>query len=1355
MALFAAISFLLADALAETHAAGAPGRWWLTAIVVLHALAVAALWRRTTWTERTRLSVVTFAAALAVTAWLPEGLSNGIRLATLSTSTVLCLSAAAACVWAALTAARVRRWPLPVAAVVLALGAYAALAFGLAALRGEPFHALLADGSFWRALPHVLHGAVVGAVVVLPLGLLASIVGIGLRWPDPRTRAAQAYRAVTIALLGALVLPGVAPRGVPDTQVAAAAGGRPSPLTPQQRLAALDIGLKSLEDADRGALRDRWDPEYLAQRFTPDPQLIYDWVRQNTIWVPYRGVLRGPAGVLMDRLGNSLDRSLLLADLLKRTGRTVRLARGELSRDAALTQLARRLTETAAAADQEEPAAGDLASDISDLSREYQVDPAAVTGSLLQPAEALASAFVELDRRSSEQSARLLAAVPRPDVRAEWRARFESALRAIQDHWWVQLRDEDRWLDLDLFHDGARFGGSAATAGETFEVNDLPASLYHDVVIRIVTARQRPGSTARGLVLEHALRPLDVLGQQVTIQFLPTRWPEPAPESPAALRTAFLQQEDWAAALVVGDKVATEAAFDVRGDRQASSGGFGGLGAGSASIFGQAGGQPMQLTGTWFEFEFRRPGEAPTTVRREVFDFTDRGGAPLDEGARLARSLALMGRTEILPFGWEFAPDYVSHLAVRSLLENRPALEAAAGAVDPASVPTGGVPARVTPPVSPLYMIALARFEWSRVGRYVFNDRINLLARHTVLLADADGISARSVTDIVANEVGVGLDARDGFAVRVEQGVTDTNAEALLGFGKPLAGNTADAYAGATGWTTLRSAADAEGIQLGSAAKRHLAADLEAGRLAVAPRAPVATAAGTFSGWWRVDPATGDTLGIASNGRGQAVTLLVALQSSGETSVHYNVMTEMAKGFIFEEAFCRAAPYAFVASRPIWMFYINSLAPEWWIRTLPPAAPDVPTAVESGRNMCIFALMAGGVLATLPLVMMTLRFATLGHIAVDGAANLRRAGRPGRWGRGPARQRGNGAGGPGSSSAPTPPSPRGGGGRGSVPEQECPGGGGNWGRGRTDDGFGNYPPNSPPRPGEYAHNPGPGWTSRDPAEVEDLIQNARRVQGEAQNAFDEALARYREAARQVDATSGEPSISKERTDALLAEQQAEAGLQNARAELWRSKQRVAHWEEVKPAAERVRATERAVQDALGRAPASGANDAWLEEYLAATRQAGAARDEYLEISSRPLSDYPGSATPSPGGGAPAPGTGAAPGGAAPGGAAPGGGAPAPGPGGTMPMGCGGGGAAPGGAAGASGGSSGSGAAGGLGASSGGVDPFGATQQDLGKTMPGAPPATIPQPTTSTAPGMSQTSGRAVLGLGVIVGGTGG
>ena len=58
---------------------------------------------------------------------------------------------------------------------------------------------------------------------------------------------------------------------------------------------------------------------------------LFEWVRGSPYWVPYRGSLRGPTGVLMDRLGSSLDRSLLLAELLRTAGHQARLVRAELS----------------------------------------------------------------------------------------------------------------------------------------------------------------------------------------------------------------------------------------------------------------------------------------------------------------------------------------------------------------------------------------------------------------------------------------------------------------------------------------------------------------------------------------------------------------------------------------------------------------------------------------------------------------------------------------------------------------------------------------------------------------------------------------------------------------------------------------------------------------------------------------------------------------------------------------------------------------------------------------------------------------------------------------------------------------
>ena len=76
----------------------------------------------------------------------------------------------------------------------------------------------------------------------------------------------------------------------------------------------------------RDAPRDRWDPAYVVKALGRNPDTLFAWVRENTTWIPYRGVLRGPMGVLMDRQGNSLDRATLLAALLVEAGHEARLA---------------------------------------------------------------------------------------------------------------------------------------------------------------------------------------------------------------------------------------------------------------------------------------------------------------------------------------------------------------------------------------------------------------------------------------------------------------------------------------------------------------------------------------------------------------------------------------------------------------------------------------------------------------------------------------------------------------------------------------------------------------------------------------------------------------------------------------------------------------------------------------------------------------------------------------------------------------------------------------------------------------------------------------------------------------------
>ncbi|MBM3285179.1 MAG: hypothetical protein FJY81_04840, partial [Candidatus Aminicenantes bacterium] len=101
----------------------------------------------------------------------------------------------------------------------------------------------------------------------------------------------------------------------------------------------LENTFAALEDAIQRIPRETFDPEAIVQKAGSDAVKLFEWVRDETSIIPYRGSLRGPVGVLMDRRGNSLDRALLLCELLRLAGYEARLARRHLSEEKAATML--------------------------------------------------------------------------------------------------------------------------------------------------------------------------------------------------------------------------------------------------------------------------------------------------------------------------------------------------------------------------------------------------------------------------------------------------------------------------------------------------------------------------------------------------------------------------------------------------------------------------------------------------------------------------------------------------------------------------------------------------------------------------------------------------------------------------------------------------------------------------------------------------------------------------------------------------------------------------------------------------------------------------------------------------------
>jgi hypothetical protein len=448
-----------------------------------------------------------------------------------------------------------------------------------------------------------------------------------------------------------------------------------------------------------------------------------------------------------------------------------------------------------------------------------------------------------------------------------------------------------------------------------------------------------------------------------------------------ALQTAVRDQQEWLPVLTIGEKQYSQSIFTVGGEVKAASSGKGGP---AASSFGGGldalgGGDetpadaPGHLIAEWLEFEIRVPGQPSTTIRRDVFDLlpgsfrtTQPVASPVfGETARLARGLAMLGTIQLLPVAARLTPQFIENEVVEGHRANRQALadlRSAAVAGDMAALEKSLSGFR---PVSdPLLSLALGRFAWSPVAADVYLSQPNILAYRTKLSIDQTGrLASRQGFDIVANEVAVrwGSPALP-FAVRLTQGATDTNLEALLVDGRMgNAGTMLDGTLAKEGsWITLRGPGD---LKLASGLpedqRRRIEQTLASGYLAVIPRA---TASGD-SAWWRVHPTRGDALGIGTDGWGQGLTEALIQKSV------VAVLTAFVAGFLCSAIACMATSSSFELSSGRF-------------------TPNANTASEAASCVCVgvgVGALAGGLI--LPFLKMSSGMA-IGAAAIGRTASL-------------------------------------------------------------------------------------------------------------------------------------------------------------------------------------------------------------------------------------------------------------------------------------------------------------------------------------------------------------------------------
>jgi hypothetical protein len=683
------------------------------------------------------------------------------------------------------------------------------------------------------------------------------------------------------------------PASSADTGTAAVVSPAAPGATEASKLAALvDV---IVEEAGK-LPREEFDPAALSRKLGKDPNVQFAWVRDNTWWAPYRGLLRGSKGVILDRVGSSLDRAVLLADLLRLSGHTVRFVHAELP-DADAVQLQGKLRPIPDRRRDPTPAEAPSTKQIH-----------VVEAALPQGEPSLAQQVADSKRKVDEaralgnsQYAQLYAAVK--SSAHEDQTAGGKALVALQDHWWVERQENGEWIAMDLLlpNTAKRTALKNTTRTSVWsadqEMPPIPEADWHAVQMRVVIERYEKGTTSESVVLNTELRPAEIIDRPVVLAHLPKPWPENPPDTradPNSLGNAAVAVKEWMPFLLIGDRPVAQSAFTDDGqlvsdpmnpERDITDTGGAGFMSGFSEALGGGGEtSSSSVTAEWIDYEIRVPGELPQPIRRPLFDLLGPAGRlakvqdfDASTNERLVqRYEALLATTNILLQPCEFSEEYLAHLLTRSLVANQAAIKDLARERDPAKARNlastllgsldhwGALPA-----------LAVWRSALTGESKDWFIDRPNVLNYRLVpRVVNGDQPVVRATTDIASNSIGVRRDAsRGSFEVRLRQGIVDTIAEMFaLGSEVTNAENTSSLFkAAGTGPDVAVSikrgdpgAAGDFGFPENVAAR--LAASVDAGYVAVVLREPVPVRGSPRFGWWRVDPTSGETIGVMDTG---------------------------------------------------------------------------------------------------------------------------------------------------------------------------------------------------------------------------------------------------------------------------------------------------------------------------------------------------------------------------------------------------------------------------------------------------------------------------------------------------------
>ncbi len=659
-----------------------------------------------------------------------------------------------------------------------------------------------------------------------------------------------------------------------------------------------------------------FSPEALVDEVGSHMDTLYQWVRDNTLLVPYRGTFRGPGGVLMDRVGNSLDRALLLNELLYEAGYEVRLAKGTLS-DEEAGRLLQKLRLRAGSFPFPDNVQGVPSGNerTEEFALKFDMDKNKLNKDLMNRIKAQELLEKKIRSRAERQAEALAAAVKNSGAAN----RVDRSVRdreALKEHWWVQISEDGTWMDLDPCFPDFKPGQTLSEPDDFYDADDLDEEQAHLIHIRFIIEQWKSGDVEEKTVLEHTVRPDELSDSRLLIRHYPLDWPTDenlfeAEDLISNLKNVVLEQKSWIPTLTVDSDELEGTMFNHTGGLVEKKSGSGGVGAFSRSMFKAFGAKEKKeepakdtyLTAEWIEYELCSPGQPGRTMRREVFDLLGPAqraeeSIPAPEiktGDQMKRCLSMLGQTEVLVITGRFSDGFMEYLTIENLLSNQEAvLELFESLKEPDPQQVLNQIAEITSPPGKLYDMALARSRFGWAGKGIFLDHPNLISLHSQLKLNPEGelVKYRSM-DIIENDVSV-LQEQD-FFIRLGQGVFDTNIEALLMPPGEKILNTSEVFNKGSEWITLIGPEDKgfKNLELDKNVHEHIKQDLKNGYMVVAPKKAFEINGEDGTTWWRIDPETGHTLGIGTHGQGQA---MVEYAEVAQTMIQLKLQIESYMG---------------------------------------------------------------------------------------------------------------------------------------------------------------------------------------------------------------------------------------------------------------------------------------------------------------------------------------------------------------------------------------------------------------------------------------------------------------------------